>query len=195
MNGELHLPGLKNELLGLYQKKNTITALAAIAELIKSGFNLNRNNIYNGIKNVIKNTGLSGRWQTMAYNPKVICDTAHNADGLISVFRQVAETPHTKLHLIIGFVADKDITTIMQYLPAGAIYYFTRLSVPRTLDERELTTIAQQYGITGRSFTNVKDAYLAAKANAGPDDLILITGSTFLVGDFLASVMQGYDFN
>jgi dihydrofolate synthase/folylpolyglutamate synthase len=184
-DGEVHLPNLKCSLLGHYQRKNTVTVLAAIEQLVQTGIQVKEKNIYAGIRKVISNTGLSGRWQIVQHNPQVVCDTAHNADGLKQVMQQVSETPCKQLHMILGFVNDKDTRDILRYMPAKASYYFTRLSVPRTMDEHELAKTARQCGLQGPAFDHVGKAWESAKARAGANDLIMVTGSSFLVADFL----------
>jgi dihydrofolate synthase/folylpolyglutamate synthase len=183
-NDKIFYPALKCGLLGRYQRKNTASVLAAI-EVLQDILNITTENIYDGIRKVIKNTSLAGRWQIIRTEPAVICDTAHNTDGINVVLRQVNETPYKRLHMIIGFVNDKDIRKIMQLMPAEAAYYFTRLSVPRTMEESDLAAIAGEYGLKGQSFGDVGEAYKKALSTAGRDDLIMITGSNFLVGDFL----------
>jgi len=185
INGKVRYPNLKCALLGHYQRKNTATLLIAVDQLRRSGFTLEDSVVYAGIRNVIKNTGLAGRWQVICHSPTIICDTAHNYDGLKQVFQQVAETPHERLHIILGFVSDKDTGSILGFLPADASYYFTRLSVPRTMDEKELASRAHDNGLMGPSFPRIAEAFAAMKKNAGPNDLGLVTGSTFLVADFL----------
>jgi dihydrofolate synthase/folylpolyglutamate synthase len=185
-NATLPYPNLKCGLLGHYQRKNTVTLLSAIDQLRQVGFNLEEKVIYTGIKNVIKNTGLAGRWQITGHEPVTVADTAHNADGLKQVVQQIAETPHEKLHMIIGFVNDKDIESMLVLLPPKADYYFARLSVPRTMDEKLLESRAYALGIKGTSFISVKEAYANLKDKTGINDLVVITGSTFLVADFLS---------
>jgi dihydrofolate synthase/folylpolyglutamate synthase len=185
-HGEIHYPNLKCGLLGHYQRKNTITVLTSVEQLVKNGLHITDAHIYSGIRNVILNTGLSGRWQVVRHNPTVVCDTAHNADGLRVVLQQVNETPQKNLHLIIGLVNDKDVHEILKFMPPKAMYYFTRLSVPRTMDENALAAIARNQGCQGRTFTNAGQAYEEALKNAGINDLIVVTGSNFLVGDFLS---------
>jgi dihydrofolate synthase/folylpolyglutamate synthase len=184
--GEIYFPNLKCGLLGHYQRRNTVTVLATLDELRHTGISIAERYMYSGIRKVIINTGLSGRWQIVQHNPDVVCDTAHNADGLKQVIQQAAETPFKKLHLILGFVNDKDIHEILKYMPQQANFYFTRLSVPRTMNETDLAGLAQRYGLKGPSFAHVRDAFEAVKAKAEAHDLVLITGSNFLVGDFLS---------
>jgi dihydrofolate synthase / folylpolyglutamate synthase len=184
-NGVLVHPNLKSGLLGHYQRKNTVTVLAALEQLQKIGIITDVKHIYSGVQDVIKNTGLTGRWQIVRHHPDVIIDTAHNTDGLKQVVQQIADTPFKKLHLILGFVSDKDIHEMLKYIPSGAGYYFSRLSVPRTMDENDLAAAASQFGLNGSSYPDVGEAYRAAQEKAGINDLIVITGSNFLVADFL----------
>ena len=94
------------------------------------------NNIIRGIRKVIINTGLSGRWQILGHNPLTICDTGHNKEGLEYVMNQIERIPKTGLHMIIGFVNDKDLSSVLPLFPKDAVYYFTKASVPRALDEK-----------------------------------------------------------
>ncbi len=188
-NGTMPYPNLKCGLLGHYQRKNTATLLSAIDQLKQVGFNLEEKVIYTGIKNVIRNTGLAGRWQITGHEPVTVADTAHNADGLKQVVQQIAETPHDRLHMIIGFVNDKDIESMLLLLPKEADYYFARLSVPRTMDEKLLESKALSMGIKGASFPSVKEASASLEGKTGPNDLVVITGSTFLVADYLSLII------
>jgi dihydrofolate synthase/folylpolyglutamate synthase len=182
---EIRYTNLKCGLLGHYQRKNTVTLLAALDVLRPLFTNIHDKAVYEGIKNVILNTGLQGRWQLIRNNPKVICDTAHNSDGLKWVLQQVNDTPFKRLHLIIGFVNDKDTSAILQTMPVNALYYFVRLSVPRTMDETVLASQAARSGLKGHAFSGISGAYESAMQIAEKDDLIVVTGSNFLVADFL----------
>ena len=184
-DGEIYFLNLKCSLLGHYQRKNTVTVISSIDQLKRTGIRISEKHIYSGIRKVIVNTGLSGRWQIMQHNPDVVCDTAHNADGLKQVLQQGAETPYKQLHMIIGFVNDKDIHEILRYMPVRGTYYFTRLAVPRTLDEKLLASAARSFRLKGSSYPDVKEAFAAAMSKAGQNDLVVVTGSNFLVADFL----------
>jgi dihydrofolate synthase/folylpolyglutamate synthase len=70
-------------------------------------------------------------------------------------------------------------------LPQKAIYYFTRASVERALNEKILANQAEAHGLNGKSFSSVKEAVEAAKENADKNDLIFIGGSSFVVADAL----------
>lgn len=178
---------VETDLLGFYQRKNLVTCLTAIDELIMKGFRITSDHISEGLKNVKRTTGFRGRWEIYNSNPLVICDTAHNAEGIAEVVSQISETPYRDLHMIIGFVADKDMDTILNLMPKNAIYYFTRPSVPRGLDHQLLASLADENGLKGRSFGSVSGALKEARLKAHKDDLIFIGGSTFLVADLLES--------
>jgi dihydrofolate synthase/folylpolyglutamate synthase len=178
---------IETDLLGFYQRKNIVTFLTAIDELSAEGFNISPDQIATGLKNVKKTTGFRGRWDICGNNPLLICDTAHNAEGIAEVINQIKETPYMNLHMIIGFVADKDMDTILRMMPKNAIYYFTRPSVPRGLDHQALASLAFQHGLEGRSFPSVSKALEEARIKAHKEDLIFVGGSTFLVADLLES--------
>jgi dihydrofolate synthase/folylpolyglutamate synthase len=178
-------PDLKTELLGLYQQKNIITVVAAIHELIRQGFNLDKNNIRSGIKHVIKNTGLLGRWQILSKRPLIVADTGHNEAGVEAVVSQIEQTPHNNLHFVLGMVQDKDITTILDLLPKSATYYFCKANIPRAMEAEELKNIAAQKKLNGKFFTSVKEALDAAKMAANANDLVFVGGSTFTVAEVL----------
>ncbi|MBK3518425.1 bifunctional folylpolyglutamate synthase/dihydrofolate synthase [Carboxylicivirga marina] len=182
---ELAYPDLKLDLLGSYQKKNIITALCTIEQLQKGAFQISNQDIYKGLLNVVKNTGLLGRWQHLGYNPRIICDTGHNLDGMTMLVEQIKNTPHDKLHIVLGMVNDKDHSAVLNILPKNAEYYFTKASIPRSLDEQELKQMGNQIGLVGESFSNVELALKSAQKNAGSNDLIFIGGSTFIVADIL----------
>jgi len=167
---------------GLAQQKNIQTVAAAV-NIIKVPFGLSRDNFVNGIANVITNTGLMGRWQVLSVSPLTVCDTGHNREGLEYVVRQLSLTPKKKLHIVIGFVNDKDLSLVLPLLPRDAIYYFTRASVPRALDEKILMNEAGKYGLSGASYASVAEALDAARTSAAADDMIFIGGSTFVVAE------------
>jgi dihydrofolate synthase / folylpolyglutamate synthase len=169
---------------GNYQIKNLQTVLTS-CDLLKQHFKLSEVNVSEGIKNVIQNTGLRGRWQVLGTSPLTICDTGHNKEGLGYVLDQIADLNVKERHIIIGFVNDKDLSAVLQLFPKNAHYYFAKASVPRALDEKILRTEAAKYGLKGNSFHDVRSALENAKRNAEPDDLIFIGGSTFIVGDII----------
>jgi dihydrofolate synthase / folylpolyglutamate synthase len=181
--GQLFFENLEIELLGFYQKKNVATVLAAIDELNKTGFSLSESDIRTGIKNVIKNTGLLGRWQVLSQAPLTIADTGHNEAGITEVINQISNTPHKQLHFVLGMVNDKDISTVLSLLPKKAYYYFCKAKIPRALEATELANQAEVLGLKGSVYNSVNEALIAAKTNADANDLVFIGGSTFTVAE------------
>lgn len=167
---------------GDYQSKNLQAVFGAFS-LLKKAFKVSEENITNGIVNVVKNTGLQGRWQILSTAPLTICDTGHNKEGLEYVLDQIRRTPKSALHIILGFVNDKDLGSVLPLFPTDAIYYFTKASVPRALNEVNLKEEAARYGLTGNSFADVMTALDSARMSAGESDLIFIGGSTFVVAE------------
>lgn len=176
---------LKLDLLGSYQQKNIITVLACVEQLQKQGVSITTKHLYDGLENVVKNTGLLGRWQHLGYNPRIVCDTGHNLDGMTMLVEQIQNTPHDQLHFVLGMVNDKDHEAVLDILPKKASYYFTKASIPRSLNENTLQEMAQKHGLNGKTYHSVDKALEAAKKNASDNDLIFIGGSTFIVADIL----------
>jgi dihydrofolate synthase / folylpolyglutamate synthase len=176
---------LSTPLSGHYQLKNIITVLAACEELQKGAFTPHPDSVIDGIRNVVVNTGLQGRWQILSYDPLTICDTGHNQGGINEVLLQLQKTPHKRLHIVFGMVNDKDVGEILQLLPKEAHYYFCKADIPRGLDAVLLHDKALETGLRGKVYTSVKKAVSAAKRAADIDDLVFIGGSTFVVAEAL----------
>lgn len=175
-----------SDLLGDYQVPNKKAVIQTIILLnAQQDFSINDHEIKVGLLNVVKNTGLQGRWQQMADAPKIICDTAHNSHGLEIVMNQIQKELFTKLHIVLGVVNDKDLDKILPLFPKNAIYYFSKPNNPRGLDATTLANKAQQYGLTGTVFNSITTAYQNAIESAADTDLIYVGGSTFVVAEIL----------
>ncbi len=174
------------DLPGLYQTKNIATVCAAVAILNAEGVcEITTKQFYKALSNVTELTGLKGRWQVLQQKPLVIADTGHNEAGIKEVLKNIKNTPHKYLHFVIGMVNDKDVSKILSMLPKKATYYFSKASIPRALDEKELQLQAMKYKLKGETYSTVKKAMKAAIDSAGKSDLIFIGGSTFTVADAL----------
>ncbi len=174
-----------SDLKGNYQEENINTCVSSIRKLQEKGWKISEKNIENGLKKVVANTGILGRWQTINHNPLTICDTAHNEDGIQNILNQIKQTPHVKLHIIWGGVKDKNIENILALLPKNAIYYFCEANIPRALPKEELLTLAKQNKLKGKCYPSVKTALSIAQSNAKTKDLIFVGGSTFVVAESL----------
>jgi dihydrofolate synthase/folylpolyglutamate synthase len=170
------------DLKGEYQNENINTTIKAIEVL---NWNIDNNNIYKGLKNVIKNTGLNGRWQIISKNPHIICDTGHNQDGIKNITKQLKKINFNNLHFIFGTVKDKNITEIIKLLPKEAIYYFCAAKIDRAFNASKLQAISLELNLQGNTYNSVKDAFNNAISNYKKDDLIFIGGSTFVVAEIL----------
>ena len=186
-------------LTGLCQEKNRRTILTAVHLLREQGIEISDKAVKKGFAEVTTMTGLMGRWQTISTKPLTICDTGHNVGGMQYITKQLQQTPHKRLHIVIGMVSDKDVSTVLSMLPKDAVFYFTQASVQRAMPAEELAQKAISVfnslpsgKAQARQFSIYKDvvsAYQAAQAAASDDDLIFIGGSTFIVADLLRFVL------
>lgn len=174
-----------SDLKGSYQKHNLKTAVAAIETLQKKGFKVSKRSLQNGLNRVINNTGLLGRWQILQQHPKIICDVAHNKEGLSFIVNQLRKESYHKLHIVFGVVSDKDLSTVLPLLPNDAIYYCCKPNVARGLDVKVLKNAFDMLNYESKAFSSVSKALEEAKKKASKNDLIYIGGSTFVVAEVL----------
>ena len=170
------------DLGGLYQQNNLLSVLSAL-DYLKDHFGLHTNSIKTALSNVKNLTGLQGRWEVINTIPKTVLDVAHNADGVRQLLKQISVTPFRVLHLIFGMVKDKDIDTVLSLLPEKAQYYFTNAHIPRALPASELMEKALSFGLKGDAFDDVNFARKAAEEVSSTEDLIVLFGSVFVVGE------------
>ncbi len=173
----------KLDLPGVYQIKNIVTVLEAIHQLQLKNWKIKQRDIETALKKVKQLTGLHGRWEKIKDNPTVIVDVAHNKDGIKQLIEQLELVSFNQLHLVIGFVKDKDVEGILSLLPKTAEYYFTRAKTSRALKENDLADLAKNHGLKGKAFENVNIALKEALTHAAKQDLILVCGSVFLAGE------------
>jgi len=181
--GQLYLAEVQLGLLGDYQRLNLPGVLATLDELRAQGFAIPESAVRQGLREVTRLTGLRGRWSIIGHQPLVVADTGHNEAGLRLVLAQLARVPHRQLHLVIGTVNDKDVAKVLALLPRAATYYFCQADIPRALPAEELASQAAAAGLAGRAYGPVAAAVAAARAAAGPDDVVFIGGSTFVVAE------------
>jgi dihydrofolate synthase/folylpolyglutamate synthase len=174
---------------GDYQRCNITTALHALRRI--PGITISEEVISQGVESVITATGLMGRWMKVGEHPTMICDTGHNLAGITFNMGQLQrwqqQHPTSRLLMVIGFVADKDVDHILPLFPKNAEYFFSQAGIPRAMKAEVLAQKATAASLHGDIFCTVPEAVKAAQAKANPDDLIFIGGSTFIVADYLAS--------
>lgn len=171
------------DLLGSYQSQNVKTAVQCIRLLRETGLTISENSLKTGLLNVVKLTGLKGRWQILKNRPMVVCDTAHNREGLTSVMKQLQEQHYDDLHIVLGVVNDKDLSGILEFFPKMGHYYFCKPDIPRGLDADILQKEGERFGLFGDVYPSVQKAYEAALSKAWENDFIYIGGSTFVVAE------------
>ncbi len=171
----------ETDLLGHYQAKNSKGAIAVLKEL--KAFTITEKHIKKGFLNVVENTGFMGRWQVLGENPKIICDTAHNTEGLSLVIEQIQQQKFDDLHIVLGFVKDKDLDAILPLFPKDATYYLCSPNIPRGLDVSVLIGKATDLGLKGKVFDSAIEALKAAKKIASDKGLIYVGGSNFVVAE------------
>lgn len=179
---------LHSGLTGMYQLKNLSTVLASIDQLRLQGYELSENAVAEGLSEVSRITGLRGRWEELKEAPLLIADTGHNVQGFTAIAQQLELYADRPIRILIGMVNDKDIAGVLALLPTRARYYFTNAQVKRALPATELQGLASAYGLKGESFNTVAEALTTVQAEASVDDLILITGSNFIVGEALSLI-------
>lgn len=184
-NGNRLYNQLKLDLKGTYQQLNLPAVLKTVELLRDMGWEISEEDLLRGLANARKMTGLMGRWQVLGYNPLLVCDTAHNAEGMELVVQQITQTPYEKLHFVLGLVKDKDPEKLLALLPKEAAYYFTKASIPRAMDEKQLARLAADFGLTGLSYSSVLKAFDTARSRAGKNDMVFVGGSTFVVAEIL----------
>ncbi|MCC1484758.1 bifunctional folylpolyglutamate synthase/dihydrofolate synthase [Winogradskyella immobilis] len=175
----------ETDLKGSYQKNNIKTVLVTLKKLQNKQFKISKSNITKGLLNVVKNTGLLGRWQILNEVPKIVCDTAHNKEGLSYVMKQLAFETYNNLHIVFGIVNDKDLDSILPLLPKEATYYFCKPMIERGFDAGRLQDIFRKKGFTGNAYSSVKEALNMAKNRVTNNDFIYVGGSTFVVAEII----------
>lgn len=172
-------------LAGEHQERNARTALSAIEQLRHRGWLIQDEAIAQGFAEVVARTGLRGRWEVIGQAPITIVDVAHNMDGMRVVNELLARTDYDHLHVVLGMVNDKDIDAVLQQLPRNGSYHFCKADIPRGLDADELRMKGELFGLTGTSHASVAQALVAARKAAKMHDLVLVTGSVFVVAEVL----------
>ncbi len=171
------------DLQGFYQTKNLLTVLTALRILRSKGWQLEAAAVRDGLRYTRHLTGLQGRWEIVHKHPRVVLDVAHNEDGIRQVLAQVDATDHTKLTFLLGMVKDKEIDKVLALLPAHANYYFTQAAIPRALPAKDLAEKAKAAGLSGLIVSDVNAGLKTALQKAAANDLIIVCGSVFLVGE------------
>lgn len=175
----------ETDLSGPYQHKNLLTVLEAVQRLREQGWNMSEHDLCNALSSVKKMTGLRGRWDILGNHPLIVADVAHNIGGITEVMNKLKTLTYKNLHIVTGFVKDKPLDKVLAIFPKDARYYFCNAHIPRALPGEELSVLAETFHLKGTAYHSVQDAFQAAKSKASAEDMILILGSVFVVGEVL----------
>ena len=181
---EIWLKSLKTTISGPFQDKNLVTGLCALKMLSKQ-IEINDAQLMRFFPDLIQKTAYMGRWQVLGQRPLIIADSAHNEGGLKLVINELTTIKKVHLHIVMGFVNDKDLSKVLALFPMNATYYFAKANIPRGLEASALQTIAKEFQLIGKSYTSVNKAFAAAHKKAQPEDLIFVGGSIFVVAEVL----------
>lgn len=179
------------ELTGDFQIENANTVLTAFNVLKRLKYRIKEDAVRKGFAQVIETTGLMGRWMKLSDKPRTICDSAHNVASITVAMKQLKNEYYDNLHMVLGFMADKDVNGILDLIPKKATFYFTQAQTSRSLPAEKLQEIAASHGLKGDIYNNVTEALEAARKNAAPRDLIYIGGSMYVLAELLTAI--GYD--
>ena len=174
------------DLNGDFQIENISTAEKTFQVLNEEKIlNISPIEISKGLNRVIKNTGLRGRFEITSLKPKTIFDIGHNIDAINKSINQINKLSYENLHVVIGFVNDKNLEKILSLLPKNAYYYFCKPNIPRGFCEKELLKMSQKFSLNGNCFSNSSIAFERANEIANENDIIFVGGSTFLVAELI----------
>ena len=176
------------QLAGDYQVKNANTVLHAIEALKASGIKISKRAVVDAFAHVCQYTGFMARWMVVGSKPTVIFDAGHNAGAWKIQSKQLAGLKCDRLHMVLGFSADKDIDTVLGMMPKQAIYYFTQAQSARSMKAEHLQLLATKHELKGDSYSKVIDAYKAAKKSAKPSDCIFVGGSFYVLGELFKQI-------
>lgn len=173
----------RTDLKGTYQSKNIQTAILALNCLPQVNFE--KKVIQQGLLNVISNTGIMGRWQSVNSSPQVILDVAHNKEGLAMIREQLNFIEYGRLYLVMGFVQGRNVAELLSLFPNDAYYYLSSPNIARALKINELKKQLKDSSLKITYTKSILKAYENALLSAKPQDLILVLGSTFTVSEVL----------
>src|SRR5690606_38213555 len=173
-------------LMGVYQKYNLVTAAVAIERLQILGWQVGLDQFQKACQSVKSLTGLRGRWDIIQYNPLIFIDVAHNAAGMSFLIENLNNIEiKGQILIVLGCANDKIVSKILETIPHNAHLILTQANVPRAMEIDDLIEKVIASGRTFDAFLKVADAVAYAKNQMKKDDILVITGSFFVVADAL----------
>ena len=181
-NKYFHFIKKKFSHLSGFQIENISTCRSAIDILNKLELNISNSSFDLGFKNLKKNTDFIGRWDIVSKNPLIILDIAHNEDAFSGIMKEMSNIDKRK-HIILGFSSEKDLQKIFDKINIDANYYFCCATNSRVLSPDNYIDKIISLGYNYKIFRNSMLAYGYVNSILGDNDMILITGSAFIVSD------------
>jgi dihydrofolate synthase/folylpolyglutamate synthase len=174
-------PNLELPLAGLHQLLNAATAIATAEQLQAQGLPISADGIRRGVKQI----QWEGRLETVSRQPWIVLDGAHNRDSARCLREALSTCFHYRnLILVLGISANKNLEGIIEELaPLAAVTVATRAMVPRAAPPQRVGDLAARWSAQTIVEEETRSALAQAIAVTRPDDLLLVTGSLYLVGD------------
>ncbi len=184
------IPRLNINLPGKHQVENARVALAVL-DAVAEQFDIDEVTLRSGFAEIRKNTGIRGRFESISSSPRAIIDVAHNEDGArVLVETLTAITGHRpRVRFVYGAVQDKNVTAVTElFAPLARSLYAVQADNPRSLPADEIVHAAQVHNIPAVLSGRVEQGMRQAFADAEPEDVVVICGSFFVVGEALATL-------
>ncbi|WP_097027578.1 bifunctional folylpolyglutamate synthase/dihydrofolate synthase [Clostridium peptidivorans] len=173
-------------LLGTHQLLNCSVAINAAEELQNIGVDIKKEHIIEGLKKV----KWPGRLEMLKSKPMVVIDGAHNIDGITSLKNSInTYFKYNKLILIVGILSDKQVEDMVKVITPEASNIIT-VTPPsyRAENSSELVEIIKKYNTNCEAMENYKEAYEKALSYANENDLVLICGSLYMIGEMRKTI-------
>lgn len=172
---------LELSLLGTHQILNCAVAVSSCEELRKNGFRIENSDIIEALKNV----KWIGRLEVLGKKPLIVLDGAHNIDGIKNLVKSVKKyLVYNNIILIIGILADKQIDEMITLIaPLAKKIIVVTPNSNRAQNADVLKRAIENYNINCEAFESYEMAYNAARSYCKAEDLLLVCGSLYMIGD------------
>jgi dihydrofolate synthase/folylpolyglutamate synthase len=177
------LAGVKPGIPGRYQAVNAASALCAAEILNDNGFSLEDTDLRRGVETA----SWPGRMELFGGEPRVLLDGAHNSAGGMALAEALGNVPRVRLFIVAGVMGDKDAEGILgPLLPLADKIFAVTPSLARAMPSAALASLCRSFGTDCIDAGTVAAGFALARDAAGPEDLVLVCGSLFTVGEVRA---------
>jgi dihydrofolate synthase/folylpolyglutamate synthase len=169
------------------QKTNLRTALCALEKL---NIPFSQETIQKALQNLYLNTGLFGRLTKVSENPLIYLDVSHNQDGIKATLQDIGDMTFDTLHLVYGAAQDKNVSSILSLFPEKTNIHLCEFRNNRSLKEKDLLALKQSDPRILSVSRNVNLCVKKLQQESSKQDLILVSGSFFLLADVDLDMFQ-----